>query len=590
MGGFGRGPAGEEFMPRWAQWGTFVPSSDLAPGQTEVRVLQANSYDLTAAVSSATGGPLRFTSFYFPGWRVVLDGEQILRPYPSTDLGLLTVDLPPGSHALQLSWSGTTVQHWAAAVSLLALAGLTWFSWCRGRCRWLAVFPSALLVGGLAVAIIPPALSSVQAPSVSLTAGGVSLEGFRTEFKNPRYLLVYPYWYVHTTPSATFRARWQLRNNGGDVVGETTTRPYFNSMSASNWPPGTLVDDAYQLALAPGLSAGTYQLTLQLTSDGAVEPQDPVLVGTVELSAPTSSQPPPTHPLAVRFSDAFLLAGYDVRSNGQLVTDSNDRPIPVRAGDSVEYTLALQALKPLTENYHSFVHLVDRLGQPLTKHDEIVGTFIDPSEVWDTVSQHADRHLLRIPKTAASGLYWPSFGLYDFETMERLQAWAPGATEPADDYRLPPLKVINPPSRSPQHRVSARFADMAVLLGYDLSLPSSGLRAGDTFTLTLYYRSETPTPTDYARFVHFYSPELGMASQQDSLPQDGNNPTWSWVPGEVVTDTVTLTVSENARPGKYALQMGLYNPSDGMRLPVRDRADNSLPDGQVILTEVSLLP
>jgi hypothetical protein len=236
------------------------------------------------------------------------------------------------------------------------------------------------------------------------------------------------------------------------------------------------------------------------------------------------------------------------------------------------------------------VHLVDRLGQPLAKHDEIIGTLFDASKLWDTASWHADRPLLRIPSTAASGLYWPSAGLYDFETMERFPVWVPGATEPAGDYRLPPLKVINQPSHSPQHRVSARFADTAELLGYDLALPPSGLRAGDQFTLTLYYRSETATPTDYTRFAHFYSPTLGMAAQQDSLPQDGNNPTWSWVPGEIIADEVVLTVAPEAQPGSYELRVGFYDAAaGGVRLPVQDDKGRPLPDAQIVLTNLDVV-
>ena len=134
------------------------------------------------------------------------------------------------------------------------------------------------------------------------------------------------------------------------------------------------------------------------------------------------------------------------------------------------------------------------------------------------------------------------------------------------------------------------MGELATLVGYDLAVPETGMRAGSQISLTLYYRANAATDQDLTRFAQLYSPELGMAAQQDSPPAQGGNPTWAWVPGEVVSDTVTLTVGEEARPGKYVLQVGLYNPSDGMRLPVRDQAGNPLPDGQVVLAELSLLP
>ena len=182
LGAFGTSSA-QEFLPRWVQDRTFVPSSDLAPGQTDVHIVRANSFDLTATVSDAAGGPLRFANFYFPGWRVVLDGKQTLRTYPSTNLGLLTVDLPPGAHIFQLSWAGTRVQYWATAVTLLALAGLTLFCALRKQRRWLAVLPLVLLVSGLTAASIHPALLSIQAPSAPVSSDNVSLAGFRTELE-----------------------------------------------------------------------------------------------------------------------------------------------------------------------------------------------------------------------------------------------------------------------------------------------------------------------------------------------------------------------------------------------------------------------
>ena len=58
----------------------------------------------------------------------------------------------------------------------------------------------------------------------------------------------------------------------------------------------------------------------------------------------------------------------------------------------------------------------------------------------------------------------------------------------------------------------------------------------------------------------------------------------------MVSDTIILTIGEGARPGKYALRVGLYNASDGMRLPVRDQAGTPAPGDQIVLTGNFLLP
>ena len=99
--------------------------------------------------------------------------------------------------------------------------------------------------------------------------------------------------------------------------------------------------------------------------------------------------------------------------------------------------------------------------------------------------------------------------------------------------------------------MSAQLGDLATLVGYNLGLPAAGLRAGSQISVTLYYRANAVTDLDLTRFAQLYSPELGMAAQQDSPPAQGGNPTWSWVPGELIADAVVLTVAPEARPGPY---------------------------------------
>ena len=92
------------------------------------------------------------------------------------------------------------------------------------------------------------------------------------------------------------------------------------------------------------------------------------------------------------------------------------------------------------------------------------------------------------------------------------------------------------------------------------------------------------------QFVQLFSPELGMAAQQDRPAQQGANPTWAWQPDERISDTFTLIVDPAAKPGPYNLQMGLYDLKDGARLSVRDRSGQPVPDGQVVLTRLDIQP
>jgi hypothetical protein len=522
---------------------------------------------------------------YFPGWRAVLDDTVELQLYPSTNLGLLTVDLPPGRHDLRVTWAGTGLQRWATILSLLALGGLAWFTWRTLRNRWLAAIPLVLLALGLVALARQAPMVDAQALPQAIEAGGVELLGYRVMQKGDHDLYIYPVLYVRQTPSDDTRVRWLLRDETGRIVSDVVAQPYFNSLQASNWPSGTLVDDAFKLALPPQLAAGRYQLEVQILSSETNGEEQTYPAGELTLDRSIAPQLEPDFPVQAQFGDEVRLAGYDLAINREAVTQAEAPQAVVHPGDVLEYTLYWQALHFLTENYHGFVHLVDLQGSPLAQRDQLAGSFFSAPRVWDTVYWQRDPYGLTIPDDASNGLYWPMVGLYDFDTLDRLPVYDDDGTAVADAYRLPPVKVVGERSSiSPEHQVSLRLGEFASLLGYDLDVPEVGLRPGSQFKLTLYFRNDAPTKVDYTRFVHLFDADLGMAAQRDSKPQDGNNPTWSWVPGEVIVDRVTLEVAEDARAGAYTLRVGLYDPSTGTRIPILDEAGTSLPDGQAVLT------
>jgi hypothetical protein len=104
-----------------------VTAEALAPGASVEMIRAAGASD-EMWVRSAAGTPLRFYTYYFPGWRVYLDGRRLpdaaLRP--ETDYGLLTVDVPPGEHRVLLRWGDTPLRSVGKALTvgclLLALA------------------------------------------------------------------------------------------------------------------------------------------------------------------------------------------------------------------------------------------------------------------------------------------------------------------------------------------------------------------------------------------------------------------------------------------------------------------------------------
>lgn len=588
-GALGAGSA-QEFRPRWSTGSVYAPSS--APPVEEDRQIalsQADDFRVRISVSTPNGGPLRFTTLYYPAWQATLADGSALATYPSTPLGLLTVDLPPGDHDLLVRWVGTSLQRLAMWLSLATLALLSLLAWRVNRPRWLAAAPLSLLALGLAASVVQPATHKILAPALPVTSASLELLGYRLGASPPHELTLYPIWYARQTPATNTLISWQLRDEAGGVVYQTTRQPYFDSQTADIWPPGTLIDDAYRLALPPGLAAGRYELAIQVAEGEAVTPWIPI--GVVAVDAPVPAQDPPANPLEASFGRLVKLVGFDLLSGRRSAAAAPARPFVVRAGDRVAFTLYWQATQRLPENYHGFIHLVDGQGAPLVKQDQIAGSSFRVPMSWDTTTVQPDRYVLAIPDDAPSGLYWPTVGLYQFDTVRLLKVESPAGQPLGDTLRLPPIKVLGEsPVDRPQQPISARLGDLATLVGYDVALPEAGLRPGSPFTVTLAYRVDGATGQDLTQFVQLYSPELGMAAQQDAQPRQGSNPTWAWIPGEVVVDTVTLAVRPDASPGVYDLLVGLYDPSDGTRLTVTDERGAVTPEGHIKLTRLTVQP
>ncbi len=143
--------------------------------------------------------------------------------------------------------------------------------------------------------------------------------GYRWEQSDDSHLYVYPYWYVRKTPDPDMRVRFRLYDSTGRLVGWELARPFFNSHKAGNWPPGTIVDDAYALTLVPGLPAGTYELTAEVEGTEEDSLLKTTSWGQVEIEATPPSYLP-ANQSNVRFGDSIVLNGYDLEQNG--------RPIP----------------------------------------------------------------------------------------------------------------------------------------------------------------------------------------------------------------------------------------------------------------------
>ncbi|MFN8494594.1 MAG: glycosyltransferase family 39 protein [Caldilineaceae bacterium] len=117
----------------------------------------------------------------------------------------------------------------------------------------------------------------------------------------------------------------------------------------------------------------------------------------------------------------------------------------------------------------------------------------------------------------------------------------------------------NGPVGSPaiQHPLNVRFDDTIWLKGY--TLDQTETQPDGRLELTLYWQTTQPVKKDYFVFVQAIDlKDFHKAGQRDGQPGCNNDPTASWIPGDIIADHYTLPIEPDALPGAYSLLTGLY--------------------------------
>ncbi|MDP2663474.1 MAG: glycosyltransferase family 39 protein [Dehalococcoidia bacterium] len=89
---------------------------------------------------------------------------------------------------------------------------------------------------------------------------------------------------------------------------------------------------------------------------------------------------------------------------------------------------------------------------------------------------------------------------------------------------------------------------------------------GVEMPFTLYWRALTPISTDYSVFVHLLDESSKLFAQADSQPDGGGFPTTRWPVGPVVADEHRLFVPWGTPPGRYSIEVGMYDLKTMKRL------------------------
>ena len=211
--------------------------------------------------------------------------------------------------------------------------------------------------------------------------------------------------------------------------------------------------------------------------------------------------------------------------------------------------------------------------------DGIGGAF-EPCAGWSTAEWGQDAvaraHVAsRVDPFLESGTYTVVVGLFDAKTGK-----AAGVVYKVGLVEVQTIpRVFTPPDVEVEYE--ATFGTELRLLGYGLR------RSDEQLDVTLHWQALRRMDTAYKFFIHLVNVDTGeLTAQADVMPYGWTYPTFWWEAGEFVSDSISLSLTD-VPAGTYRLEVGVYDPDTGVRLPVDVASEPQLSaEDRLVLPEI----
>jgi len=401
----------------------------------------------------------RFNTFYFPGWRAYLDGEerdiQISQPH-----ALIEAAIPPGEHTLLLRFEDTPVRLVANGLSLAALlvtlillitlyvsrftlhasrftlhaSHITDdFSWSQA----LSLCVVILALFAVKEALIDPYTSWFRKHSPLPTVLGAR-HGAQINLGDQVLFLGYDlsddimrqgedlhlalYWQAQQTLQKQYSVFAHL-----DAPPDYTTWAGSDNLNpggipTSRWAPALYTRDEHTISIpadlppvAHLLQVGLYDKVtkerLPILSEGRQVAGDSIPLQTVHVlrAKPINVRRLP-HRDGSLVGGKIELLGYDLNEGA------------IQSGEVLELTLYWQAREELEKSYIVFTHLLDDMGSKQGQQDGIPVEGMYPTSSWLIGQVVEDKRHVPIRATAPAREYRIAVGMYQLDSLERLEA------------------------------------------------------------------------------------------------------------------------------------------------------------------------
>ena len=219
---------------------------------------------------------LLFHQFYFPAWRVTVDGVQV-EVQPATAFSLASVVIPPGTHTVEFAWRATTAVWlgrivtaigWLVVLFLLSHAARAMDLLRRAqKAGWRAVWqlrsPLVWLVVGafMIVAASGVTVRTWDATAIGADYGIIRLESVRSipPVRAGEVAPVRLTWLV-TGPGAPVSAFVHLVDGTGMGLSQHDGPPGDSEAPYKIWTPGLILTSTHNITTPDTLPPGRYRL------------------------------------------------------------------------------------------------------------------------------------------------------------------------------------------------------------------------------------------------------------------------------------------------------------------------------------------
>lgn len=122
--------------------GSITTKAIVIQGQGEIRLVDRRPLGDTIQVNAASPMQVMFYTRYFPGWTATVDGSPVEITHDN-EQGLITVNVPAGTHTVTTRWGTTAPRVIGAVISILSLvAAGAWIWYVRRRGEQTIYVPS----------------------------------------------------------------------------------------------------------------------------------------------------------------------------------------------------------------------------------------------------------------------------------------------------------------------------------------------------------------------------------------------------------------------------------------------------------------